>query len=485
LEEGVRVERGSRTRDESGQVLVLTALFLVMMLTMVAFVVDIGKAYLVQRQLQASVDAAALAGAQHLPDPTDATNVATQYGPGTGGKNAVQTGHAVNTTVTMRCVQSAPGCNVGGALYNALNVRASTDVSMSFARVIGIDKLTVRASATACSPCSAKPLDIMLVIDRTGSMCRTGSGGYERPLCPDLKNAKDGMKTFLSLMDPTIDKVGLALTPPVLDASWISSCPSPNGYLPWNSTPNPNVPSGHPARNFNGRFYAIAAYWPSWIPDPLGSTPAHYTVAPLEQNYLVRSGTSWILNPSSNLVQRIDCAGAEGSTTYALAIEEAQRQLDRNGDGNVQDVIVFLGDGAANSSSMNVPTGHWTNNPSNQARPCGTAVESAQRSKDRGTIVFTIGYDLNGEGTDYERCLRPDANGRQQASIPANYEACGTWGCTAYDAIRAMATDPDGPGTDPPFFYNKPNPGQLNTIFTRIAADLQRPAARLIDDDTP
>jgi hypothetical protein len=271
----------------------------------------------------------------------------------------------------------------------------------------------------------------------------------------------------------------------VLDASWISSCPSPNGYLPWNSTPNPNVGSSHPARNFNGRFYGIAAYWPSWIPDPLGSTPSHYTVAPLEQNYLVRSGTSWMLNPGSNLIQRIDCAGAEGSTTYSLAIEEGQRELDRNGDGNVQDVIIFLGDGAANSSPMNVPTGHWTNNPTNQARPCGTAVQSAQRAKDRGTIVFTIGYDLNGEGTDYERCLRPDANGRQQASTPANYEACGSWGCTAYDAIRAMATDPDGAGSDPPFFYNKPNPGQLNTIFTRIAADLQRPAARLIDDNTP
>ena len=39
--------------------------------------------------------------------------------------------------------------------------------------------------------------------------------------------------------------------------------------------------------------------------------------------------------------------------------------------------------------------------------------------------------------------------------------------------------------TDPANFYNKPNPGQLNTIFTRIAADLSRPAARLIDDNTP
>ena len=45
---------------------------MVMLLVMVALVVDIGKAYLVQRQLQAGVDAAALAGAQHLPEPVGA-----------------------------------------------------------------------------------------------------------------------------------------------------------------------------------------------------------------------------------------------------------------------------------------------------------------------------------------------------------------------------------------------------------------------------
>ena len=62
----------------------LAALAMAMMLVMVAFVVDIGKAYLVQRQLQAGVDAASLAGAQHLPDPTEATTIAQDYGPSTG-----------------------------------------------------------------------------------------------------------------------------------------------------------------------------------------------------------------------------------------------------------------------------------------------------------------------------------------------------------------------------------------------------------------
>jgi hypothetical protein len=462
MEDEVRDERRSRAvQEESGQVLVLAALGMTMMLVMVALVVDIGKAYLVQRQLQAAADAAALAGAQHLPDPTEATQVAEEYGPSTGGRNEVTTGSLVSTTVTMRCVASAPGCNAAYNAYNAVNVRASSDVKTVFAKILGIDKLTVRASATACSPCSAKPLDIMVVLDRTGSMCQFAPG-HSDPACTDLNNAKTGIRTFLSFMDPNLDHVGLALFPPALDRSWVATCP----YTPWQGNPSGPTP--------DGRYFGYDAYWPEWIPDPRGQTPSVYAVASLSSDYLVESSGSWVLNPSSALVQRLGCAGGAGSTSYALSIEEAQHELDRNGRGEVQDVIVFLSDGAANTSPPTLPTSHWANNPTNAARPCGTGVQSAQRVKDQGTLVYTIGYDLNGLGTDPERCLAAAANGHQ-GSTP---ESCGSWGCTAYDAIRAMASEPDN-------FYNKPNPGQLNTIFTRIAADLQRPAARLIDDDTP
>ncbi len=41
---------------------------LVVMLGFAAFAIDVGRAYFAKRQLQASADAAALAGAQNLPD---------------------------------------------------------------------------------------------------------------------------------------------------------------------------------------------------------------------------------------------------------------------------------------------------------------------------------------------------------------------------------------------------------------------------------
>ena len=62
-------------RSESGQVMVLTALFMVVMVGMTAFVVDVGSWFRAQRATQSTVDAAALAGAQALPaDPTTATS---------------------------------------------------------------------------------------------------------------------------------------------------------------------------------------------------------------------------------------------------------------------------------------------------------------------------------------------------------------------------------------------------------------------------
>ena len=57
----------------------------------------------------------------------------------------------------------------------------------------------------------------MLVFDRTGSMCWTWSGAND-PACTKLHNAKSGMETLLSALDPQVDRVGLVVLPPVVFA---------------------------------------------------------------------------------------------------------------------------------------------------------------------------------------------------------------------------------------------------------------------------
>jgi Flp pilus assembly protein TadG len=481
-------------KDESGQVLVITAVVASMLIVCVGLVVDVGHAMLVQRQLQAGVDAAALAGVQHLPDKAQAEAVAVQYSATPGSKNAVNTVDNATTTAEAKCLQGVPGCNRRDGGVNGIVVRSSSNVPTWFGRIIGITKMTVSATATACSPCSVKPLDVMVVLDRTGSMCQIQ--GRSDPACTDLNRAKNGIRTFLTFMDPTIDKVGLALTPPTINAQMISRCP----YTPWNGNSNPQPPPS----SMSGRYYGYDQWWhPDGIDAPNGQDSSHYVVASLEgadgfpgDDYLVQDQVTgeWNLNSQSPVVQRLGCTRGAGSTSYALAIEDAQWELTRNGRGGVQDVIIFLSDGAANTSPTNVPTGHWTSNGGPSVpnswfnRPCGSGVESASRVKGQnntGTIVYTIGYDLGTSGGTTERCQRPDSFGHQDNSSPVP-ESCGSWGCNAADALRAMASpsDPTNPSS-PPNYYFTPDGSTLNQIFTQIAMDLSGSRGRLIDNSAP
>ena len=66
-------------REEGGQILPIVAFALVILLGISAFAIDVGYAYYAKRQLQSATDAAALAGAQDLPNSANAVATATAY----------------------------------------------------------------------------------------------------------------------------------------------------------------------------------------------------------------------------------------------------------------------------------------------------------------------------------------------------------------------------------------------------------------------
>ena len=69
-----------RLKNEKGQVAVIVGLLIVSFIGMLALVVDVGSMYEVRRVDQTAADAAALAGAQELPDfPDEARNKAQEY----------------------------------------------------------------------------------------------------------------------------------------------------------------------------------------------------------------------------------------------------------------------------------------------------------------------------------------------------------------------------------------------------------------------
>jgi hypothetical protein len=397
---------------EQGQVLVLALIFIVVVLLgMAALVIDVGYAYYAHRSLQSSADASALAGAQELPDAARAQTVANDYGGHDGGKNSHNNIPGVTTNVTTKCIPSIPGCDPVNAVV--VTERAAR-VPTIFAKLLGIDHFDIKVKATACSPCGTKPVDIMLVLDRTGSMCQDHWGNND-PNCTDLNNAKVGMRTFLSYMDSSQQWVGLTVLPPATSVG--NRCATPQ------------------STNYDNASYP-------------------YTIVPLSKDF-TRNGQ---LDTNSNLVQTINCVRGNGTTAYANALEKAQAELDRGGRSNVPDIIVFLSDGAANTG----PTYYSTTSPYRR-QPCHQGVWSAANIKSRGTLIYSIGYDLDALNGGANKCQRWDG-------------ANETPTITAYTAISQIASRPDT-------FYNQPGPGELKTIFTAIAADIGKGSSSLIDND--
>jgi len=115
---------------------------LVVMIGFSAFAVDLGHGYFVKRQLQASADAAALAGAQVLPDSGAATSLAQQFGP--AGNNKPRDAQDVQTDITTECLPST-GCDP----VNAVVVAETAQMPTTFARLFGVGSLTIHSRAVA------------------------------------------------------------------------------------------------------------------------------------------------------------------------------------------------------------------------------------------------------------------------------------------------------------------------------------------------
>jgi hypothetical protein len=122
----------NRQKSSCGQAYVITILFLVVLLGMAAAVLDVGSWYRAHRSLQATVDAAALAGAQALPQSTaQASALASQYAAKNGGgKMQISFSSKVftNDTITVTGQRPAPGF---------------------FAKVFGVETVTVKTHASA------------------------------------------------------------------------------------------------------------------------------------------------------------------------------------------------------------------------------------------------------------------------------------------------------------------------------------------------
>ena len=123
-------------RDTRGQAAVMTTVFLTVLIGASAMSLDVGSWYHAKRALQAEADAAALAGAQALPDfPDDAKAYAIEYADKNGG-------HLDASQITISRDITA---------NDTIKVQISAPAPGFFSKLFGLDSVTVGARAAARS----------------------------------------------------------------------------------------------------------------------------------------------------------------------------------------------------------------------------------------------------------------------------------------------------------------------------------------------
>lgn len=190
-----RAHATDANRQRRGIVVVLTCILLVVLLGFVAFGVDVGTIGLERAKLQNAVDAAALAASQAMQeaiaDGGDSINVNGDVAAQVAALNALAAAKAKEMAIKVAELngvylaesdielgkKTADGAiSYGSAPYNLVKVTArrtnpDTDapdgmLKLSFAPVLGMDSLSLTASAAAY----VQSRDIVLVLDFSGSM---------------------------------------------------------------------------------------------------------------------------------------------------------------------------------------------------------------------------------------------------------------------------------------------------------------------------
>lgn len=160
---------GRLLRNEAGNVLFMTAAFLIPLLGLVGGGVDMSRLYLAKTRLQQACDAGALAGRKAM-DTGSWTTATQNRAINIFEGNFKKTGEYGSNAPTYSFTES------GGVVTGTTSVT----MPMMVIKVLGITTKTINVSCT--SKMEIPNTDVMFVIDNTGSMnCQVAHSGYSCP----------------------------------------------------------------------------------------------------------------------------------------------------------------------------------------------------------------------------------------------------------------------------------------------------------------
>ncbi len=461
--------------DESGQVVPTVALIVVALFGFTGMVIDVGHLYVCYNELQASSNAAALAGAQALPG-SSAVTVATNYSAVSGNLNA----HANLPGVSMvsgypqvRCLtaltnQSIP-C-VSPANGNAIFVKQQAVVSTYFARLFGLASVDMVASAAAAMRGGVTPPhNVVVIVDTTASMNDTDSSSD----CNNtrLSCALSGVRTLLDELWPCASSQSTCGT------ASNGNVPNPVDVVSLFAFPNVTQSTVTYDSNCSGRYPTAQGYtFPAagasnYSP---GASTATYRIVNFSSDYRV-SDTAPTLNSPSMLTKAsggesgcpgMGAPGGEG-TYVAGAVYAAQAALlaEQAANPGSRNVIILLSDGDVSARSSAMPGASTTSGsyPST-INQCHQAVTAAQAATAAGTTVYTVAYGAQSSGCSTDKiAITPCQTMQQSASSAATFfsDYAASGGSSCISSARPTTS--------------------LNQIFTEIGGDFT--TSRLIPNN--
>lgn len=180
----------TRTSERGAALVLFSMLLLFVLLPLMGLAFDAGMAYFIRSRLVAAADAAALAGGRSLNvglDPStqfaNAKAIATQY------FNAnFPTGY-----LGVQNISVTPDAHNGPNNTRIVSVQVSATLSLYFSGLFGASTTTLNASAQT----SRRDVNVMLVLDRSGSM---------GPVCGTLKTSAE---SFVDKFTNERDRLGL------------------------------------------------------------------------------------------------------------------------------------------------------------------------------------------------------------------------------------------------------------------------------------
>jgi len=433
-------------RDDRGNVIMWVCFVMLTMLFISAFAVDLVHAMVVEQQLQASADAAALAAAE---DPSNYPTVGTNYtlgssnagafSAGSGDKNSYNGISLTTNMVTPECLSTVASwtkttCGTGSS-PNAMKVTQAATVPTYFARLMGWTSFTPSVISTATvQGASPLPYNVAILVDSTLSMS-AADGSADCGTLTQEQCAMQGVQTLLGSggngsygLAPSMDNVALFTFPNVSTSStagivsggnWGCTTPIPSSYTPSSGTYQGQKQSYNKSGSGSSAYYysMLGATWTSgtgrgsgWngsnqIPYPNVATAMPYSFPN------VPSGTSATYSSPTN-----------GPTYEVVGFSNDYRTSDTATTLNTSSNLVLAAGGSSTCGGLQPSNydGNYGTYYAGAMYAAQAALVAEQQTNGYPNVMIILGDGNNNGPSDSQS---PDSNSPSVGSTAAELES--------------------------------------------------------------